>query len=218
MRHPVTIATSLVAAGVLLAAVPVGAATNSGNCDGTGPKAGTGQGQGPGAGSGQGRNGGRGPGANAGQGLLSLPMGTLTVEQQSSLAYMAEEEKLARDAYTVFSKKYPKSRIFKMISTSEQRHMSAIQTLLGRYGLPDPTTGNAADEFESAELQAMYNDLIKTASTRTKALQAGVAIEEDDIAELAKASDGVDAPDVARVYSNLTRGSHNHLAAFQSRL
>ncbi len=218
MRHSVTIATSLVAAGVLLAAVPVGAATNNGSCDGAGPKAGTGQGQGPGSGMGRGRDGRRGPGANAGQGLLSLPMGTLTDEQRSNLAYMAEEEKLARDAYTVFSKKYPKTRLFKVISASEQRHMSAIQTLLGRYGIPDPTTGNAIGEFESVELQGMYNDLIKAATTRTKALQVGVTIEEDDIAELAKASASAEAPDVSRVYSNLTRGSQNHLAAFQSRL
>jgi len=145
-------------------------------------------------------------------------MGTLTDEQRSNLAYMAEEEKLARDAYTVFSKKYPKTRLFKVISASEQRHMSAIQTLLGRYGIPDPTTGNAIGEFESVELQGMYNDLIKAATTRTKALQVGVTIEEDDIAELAKASASAEAPDVSRVYSNLTRGSQNHLAAFQSRL
>lgn len=216
MRHSVTIATSLVAAGVLLAAVPVGAATDNGGCDGAGPRAGTAQGQGPGPG--QGRAARRGPGANAGQGLLGLPMGTLTDEQKLDLAYMAEEEKLARDAYTVFSKKYPKTRIFKVISISEQRHMNAIQTLLARYGVPDPTTGNAAGEFESVELQAMYNDLIKAASTRTKALQAGVVIEQDDIGELAKASAGVEAPDVSQVYSNLTRGSQNHLAAFQSRL
>lgn len=212
MRRSLIIATTVAAAGTLLAAIPVGAATNNGTCDGTGPKAGTGQGMRQGQG--PARAGHRGQG----QGLMNLPTGTLTDEQKADLAYMAEEEKLAHDVYTVLGKKYPKTRIFKTISNSEQRHWDAVVMLLGRYGLDDPTKGKAAGEFVSADLQAMYKDLLAGATTRAKALQVGVAIEQDDLAELAEASKDVTAADVSRVYTNLTAASERHLAAFESRL
>lgn len=218
MRRSITIATTVAAAGVLLAAVPVGAATSNGDCDGTGPKAGASQGPRQGQGPGNGPGKGQGPQAGAGQGLMNLPMGTLTDEQKADLAYMAEEEKLAHDVYTVLGKKYPKTTVFATISNSEQRHWDAVVRLLDRYGIADPTKGMAAGEFASADLQKMYDDLLAGATTRKKALRVGVAIEKDDIAELKEASAGVTAPDVSRVYANLTAGSQRHLAAFKARL
>lgn len=221
MRRSLTIATGLATAGVMFLAIPVGAASN-GSCDGSGRKAGTGQQAGPGM-QGQRRGSGmqgmkgqrRGP---TGQGMQNLPMGTLTDEQKAALAYMAEEEKLAHDVYTVLGKKYPKTVIFKRIATSEQRHWDVVGMLLDRYGIADPTDGTAPGVFASAELQTMYKDLLDSATTRTTALKVGVAIEEDDIAELQKAAEGVTAPDVSRVYSNLTRASEQHLSAFEARL
>lgn len=224
MRRSLTIAASLATAGALFAAVPGIAATN-GTCDGTGPRAGAGQGQGQGPGQGmgpganqRGQGMGRGPGANAGQGLLNMPSGTLTDSQKAALAYMAEEEKLAHDVYTVLGKEYRKTVVFKRIAASEQRHWDAVVVLLDRYGIPNPTTDKAPGEFASAELQTMYTTLVGSADTRRDALKVGVAIEEDDIAELAKAGDGVTAQDVTTLYSHLSRASQMHLRAFSSRL
>jgi hypothetical protein len=215
MRRSLTIATTVAASGALFLAVPALAA-NNGTCDGSGPKAGQQTGAGRQAGTGPRR--GMGPGANAGQGLMNLPTGTLTEDQKADLVFMAEEEKLAHDVYTVLGKKYPKTVIFKNISNSEQRHWDAMSMLLDRYGLADPTEGMAAGKFTNPELQTMYNDLVASGTTRTAALKVGVAIEEADIADLVEAAQGVTAPDVSKVYQNLTRASEKHLAAFQSRL
>lgn len=215
MRRSLTIATTIAATSAVVLAVPALAA-NSGTCDGTGPKAGQQAGTGDRAGMGPRR--GMGPGAQAGQGLMNLPTGTLTDEQKADLAFMAEEEKLAKDVYTVLGKKYPKTLVFKNIAKSEQRHWNAISMLLDRYGLEDPTDGNAAGVFTSPELQKMYNDLVASASSRTAALKVGVAIEEEDIADLKDAATDVTAPDVSQVYANLTSASERHLAAFESRL
>lgn len=148
----------------------------------------------------------------------AVPSGTLTEQQKADLALMAEEEKLAHDLYIKLGKKYPKATIFTRIAASEQRHWDAVVRLLDRYDIPDPTAGMAAGKFASADIQTMYNDLLASATTRTAAYKVGVAVEKDDLAELDKADDGVTAPDVVMVYSHLTRGSEQHLAAFQSRL
>lgn len=216
MRPSLTIATTVAATSALFLAVPALAASTNGNCDGTGPKAGQQAGAGRQAGTGPRR--GMGPGAQAGQGLMNLPTGTLTDDQLADLAFMAEEEKLAHDVYTVLGKKYPKTVVFTNISNSEQRHWDAMSMLLDRYGLADPTDGMAAGSFVNPDLQAMYKDLVASATTRTAALNVGVAIEEEDIADLAEAAQDVTAPDVSQVYTNLTRASEKHLAAFQSRL
>lgn len=211
MRRSLTIATTVAAAGALLATIPVSAATKA-TCDGSGPRAGAGQQ------AGQGQHRGPGPGQNAGRGMMNVPSGVLTDAQKASLAYMAQEEKLAHDVYTVLGTKYPKTVIFKRISASEQRHWDVIGVLLDRYGIADPTDDLAVGEFAAPDLQTMFDELVLSASTRKAALKVGVAIEQDDIDELEKASVGLAAPDVSRVYSNLTRASEQHLAAFESRL
>lgn len=215
MSGPLTIATTIAVAGALFAATPVVAGTGNGTCDGSGPAATAGGGkQGLGAGNGQRR----GPQSQPGQGLVNLPVGTLTEAQKADLAYMVEEEKLARDVYRELATKYPRTVIFKRIVDSEKRHMATVRVLLDRYDVADPTQGKAAGEFASPDLQKEYNDLLASATTRAEALRVGVAIEENDLVELARAGEGVTAEDVTMVYTNLTRASEQHLAAFQSRL
>ncbi len=215
MRRSLTIATTIAATGALFLAVPAIAGSN-GTCDGTGPVAGPGQRSGNQTGPGPRR--GMGPGGQGGQGLMNLPTGELTDAQKADLAYMVEEEKLARDVYTVLAQKYPKTKAFRYIAGSEQRHWAAMSMLLDRYGLADPTDGMAPGTFRSAELQSMYDNLVGSATTRTAALRVAVTIEEEDIADLVKASQDLTAPDVSHVYTNLKRSSERHLAAFQSRL
>lgn len=234
MRRSVKIATTtaaLVAGGALVASSALAANVGqaAGGRNGNGPQAssssaqGQGQGQGKGAGQrGMGRNsqqsGTAQRGASHAQNLASVGSGTLTQEQKDALQYMAEEEKLAHDVYTQLAAKYPQATVFSRIADSEQQHLDSVRSLLTRYDLADPTAGKAIGQFASADISALYADLMGSATSVTAAYQVGVTIEKDDLAELDKADDGVTAPDVTLVYSNLTKASERHLAAFERQL
>ena len=75
---------------------------------------------------------------------------------------MAEEEKVARDLYLAFAARYP-SPVWDRIAAAEATHLTAIRTLLARYGIADPTAGRAAGSFASSAAQAMYARLLARA-------------------------------------------------------
>lgn len=169
--------------------------------------------------SGNGRGGGKGNGGGGGMGagvnLDGVDSGTLTAAQQTALAEMADEEKMAHDLYIALGDKFPDLRQFQMIPNAESRHLEAVQTLLTRYSIADPTAGKSAGEFTSARIQNLYDTLLAQGSASSAAaLNVGVLVEKTDIADLNAAGKDVTAPDVKVVYQNLTTGSEHHLAAF----
>ncbi|MCL4139766.1 UNVERIFIED_CONTAM: hypothetical protein GTU68_066166 [Idotea baltica] len=125
---------------------------------------------------------------------------------------MREEEKLALDVYQELYEVWGLA-IFDNISAAEQTHTDSVKTLLDRYDIADPAFAQPSGIFQNADLQALYDDLVARGSASvTEALLVGAFIEELDIADLqARASD---EPAIALVYSNLERGSRNHLRAF----
>jgi hypothetical protein len=155
--------------------------------------------------------GGRGPGQGSG---TALPLGTLTPDQESELAYMAEEEKMAGDLYEAFGELYD-DVVFDRIAASEDRHLAAVRTLLTAYDVADPTAGQAPGVFTIPDIQALYDELLAAGSASvTEAYAAGRTVEETDIADLTEAIEDLNAPRAERVYTNLLRGSEHHLAAF----
>ena len=139
----------------------------------------------------------------------TLPAGT-----KASLVFMVEEEKLARDVYTTL---YAKTglRQFANISKAEQTHMDLVKGLLKTYGIKDPTIGKAVGKFNSAALTALYKKLIADGSlSSVAALNAGIAVEEKDIADIKKILKVTQPTDVKYVLDRLIAGSYNHLAAF----
>ena len=218
-------ALGILAAGVTalaIAATPAIAATATGMGNGTGTGTCTMTGQ-PATGQ-QNANGSRGMGGRGqgmgmgngtrGQGAITAPMGTLTDAQRTELAAMAEEEKVAHDLYVALAAKYPAAPQFANIAKAELQHLTAVRTVMTRYGIADPTAGFADGKFKSAAFQTLYNDLLAGATTSAKALAAGIAVEKADIADLKTAMTGLTAPDVQQVYTNLLRGSERHLVAF----
>ncbi len=142
---------------------------------------------------------------------------TLSSQEAADLQYMREEEKVARDVYTLMYNKWGVT-IFKNISASEQQHMDAIKTLLTRYNVADPAEP-AVGQFTNPDLQAMYNALIDQGNQSvTEALKVGVIIEEKDIDDLQLRLGRATKADIKQVYTNLMNGSYNHLAAFNSQL
>jgi hypothetical protein len=160
---------------------------------------------------------GNGPGGGAGcsaDPLAGLAQGTLTADQKAELAGMAEDEKLAYDVYVVLAERTGDAR-FTRIAESEARHLTVLRTLLTRYGITDPTAGKAAGQFASADVQALYQDLVGRGSASSQAaLAVGRDIENLDLKDLAAARTGVTAQDVTTVYTRLISSSQTHLKAF----
>jgi hypothetical protein len=154
----------------------------------------------------------RGPG----QGLRQPSSGVLTEEQKLDLAAMAEEEKLAHDVYTQLGAVLGAPEL-ERIAASEANHLAAIRNLLVKYGIKDPTAGKDVGIFATRAFQDLYDQFYAQGSTSLDAAYAvGVAIEQDDLARLADAKDGVTAQNVLRVYANLLAASRRHLAAFSA--
>jgi hypothetical protein len=137
----------------------------------------------------------------------------LTEEARESLLFMREEEKLARDVYTVLYEKWG-TPIFANIAVSEQRHIDSVLWLMQQYGLEDTAT-DTTGVFTNTELQDLYNTLIARGETsQLEALQVGALIEEVDIADLEAALITIDNPAIQQVYANLIAGSEKHLQGF----
>jgi hypothetical protein len=150
--------------------------------------------------------------------LSSTPKQVLDSTEAAGLAYMREEEKLARDVYATLRAKWG-VRFLGNISQSEERHFGAIKRLLDRYELPDPAANPAVGVFKNAGLQTLYADFIKEgASSLQAALRVGATIEDLDIRDLEMAAAATDNNDLKLVYQNLKRASENHLRAFVRQL
>jgi hypothetical protein len=144
----------------------------------------------------------------------STAQGTLTADQKTRLAGMAEEEKLAHDVYVALAASTGDTR-FTRIATAETRHLEQVRALMTRYGITDPSAGKAAGQFTSTTTATLYRDLVAKGNVSLDAaLGVGRTIEQLDIADLTKATTGVTAPDVTSVYAHLTAGSKMHLRAF----
>ncbi len=140
--------------------------------------------------------------------------GELSAAERASLAYVREEEKLARDVYQELDGRL-RLGVFERIAESESRHTGAIKSLLERHGLEDPACCRPRGEFDSAELARLYADLVARGSRSVvDALRVGAEIEEIDIVDLTKRLASTQAQDVRSTFEALRRGSENHLRAF----
>ncbi|MDT8323037.1 MAG: DUF2202 domain-containing protein [Bacteroidota bacterium] len=150
--------------------------------------------------------------------ITAMPAADLSDEEIAGLVLMREEEKLARDVYLYFHDLYG-LRIFENIAASEARHMSAIKTLLDKYGIEDPIVSDARGVFTDTHLADLYTQLTTTgAAGLLDALKVGATIEDLDIKDLMDLSEETDAEDFLFVYDNLTRGSRNHMRAFYGQI
>ncbi len=132
----------------------------------------------------------------------------------ADLLTWVEEEKVALDLYTAFAAQYD-VRTFANIARAEEQHMAAVRALLTTYGLEDPSLGTEVGEFRSAELQALYDQLLADGSVSLDAaLAVGRTVELDDIALLERTLGDVQAADVERVLEQQLTASRRHLAAF----
>jgi len=138
----------------------------------------------------------------------------LSAAEAENLAFLREEEKLARDVYLYLFDAWGQW-IFENIAASEQEHMDAVKNLLDRYSLTDPAAGNGEGVFTNQDLQALYENLTQQGSaSKLDALFVGATIEDMDIFDLQNFIGQTDKKDITTVCENLMKGSRNHLRAF----
>ena len=138
----------------------------------------------------------------------------LDYEEEQSLLFMREEEKLARDVYLTFHEEWGKP-VFANIAESEQTHTDAVADKIEKYGLPDPVVDDTVGAFVNSFLLEKYYELVaKGRLSELDALRVGAFIEELDIIDLQESIEKTDEADLQELYSNLMRGSRNHLRAF----
>ena len=146
--------------------------------------------------------------------VSGLPYEALSESEKSTLIFMREEEKLARDVYTTLYSKWGVN-MFTNISASEQTHMDGILLLLNKYGLADPAANKGIGEFNNTALQTLYNELVAKGNVSiTEAYIVGATIEDLDLYDLKNALADNDNQDIKVVYESLAKGSRNHMRSF----
>ena len=141
---------------------------------------------------------------------------TASPELAEALTFTREEERMARDLYAAIADLYDGARPFSMITNSEQRHFDAVGALLTRYGVEDPAEGAEPGVYADATLQALYDGWWDDAqASLDAAYQAGIELEQRDIADLEGMIAADHPSDVDAVLDSLLRGSRNHLAAYE---
>ena len=147
--------------------------------------------------------------------MAAAPATAADRETVQMLTFMVQEEKMARDLYLEFADEYG-ARQFSNIARAEHTHMDAVRVLLDRYGIADPTLGDAIGEFDNTHIQALYDDLhAKGMTSLAKAAAIGITVEKVDIADIDDMLDEKPAADITRTLKNLKAGSYNHLDAFR---
>jgi len=146
--------------------------------------------------------------------VASTSTASLSAHVARHLVTLREEEKLARDVYTVFYAKWG-AEAFSKIATAEARHMAAVKALLDEYGIEDPVGSNPPGVFTNEKIQAAYNDAVaKGMTSLNDAYKVGIAIEKADIALLRDLMGDTPRRDIKLVLQNLLSGSLNHLAVY----
>lgn len=151
--------------------------------------------------------------------FTSLKKGILTQDEIDALIYMREEEKLARDIYTVLGETTPSS-VFKNISRSEQTHMDAFDQLLDRYEVPDPVVDESViGTFTDPFFTNLFIELKEKGQQSDKdAFEVGAMVEDLNMANLIKYSEATDKPDLKLAYNALLTQSKNHMSGFVRQL
>ncbi len=140
----------------------------------------------------------------------------LSDAEVSTLQFMREEEKLARDVYLTLDQSWGyQTEVFANIALSEEEHTTSIDYLLDKYDVEDPVLHDEIGVFTDPELQELYNLLVeKGQQSMVDGLYVGALIEEVDMEDIVAAIEETDERPMILVYANLLDGSENHLRAF----
>jgi hypothetical protein len=144
------------------------------------------------------------------------PSGGLSEGEETTLVYMREEEKMARDVYLELHD-YWDAPLFDSIAFSEQRHMDSLKTRIEFHGIEDPVKDDSVGSFTDDDIRDMFDKFVaqgEQALYLYDAYKVGAEIEEVDILDLMDAIEETDNIPLGQIYSNLLTGARNHFRAF----
>ena len=176
-------------------------------------------------------------GKRGGDSTTSQDSTGLDDNEATHLAFMREEEKLARDVYTKLGMLYPDSVVFGNIDDSEQRHTDAVKSALEQHGLEDPNTNDNLGVYTGAEYAEYFTEkyeylVNRASSSELDALYVGAFIEELDMRDIRQCPEEIvlqdngvesetgcglvytDEPDIINLYESLLNGSESHLRGY----
>lgn len=146
--------------------------------------------------------------------INTLPKQAVSAQEKADLIHMRQEEKLARDVYTVLYDVW-KIRAFQNIAKSEQSHMDLVKFVMDRYLIADPLKSDKVGVFPDAKFTQLFNVLVLAGiQSQAFAEVVGCFIEDLDIVDLNATLKNSDNRDLDTVWQNLQRGSRNHMRAF----
>lgn len=169
----------------------------------------------------------------SGVNLSLYPISDLSGEQKHTLAYMWNEEKLAKDIYLALNEVYPTQQLENIATKAETKHQAMVEELIKRYDINITNLVDYKENYSEAELRAfgpgefgiqeiqnLYNELYTHGKvSKQAALEVGCMVEVTDVNDLDKdieIAQGV--PDIVAVFENLRAGSYNHYWAFDKGL
>jgi hypothetical protein len=146
--------------------------------------------------------------------LGELQMGQLSESEVEAILYLREAEKLARDVLLALDEHWENEALRRM-AQSEDTHTAAINVLIDRYNLWDPTSVTWEGYYNNEELLALHRLLVRQGGgSAVDALAVGAQIQEISILDMREYRAETDDEDVQMVYENLLRASRNHLRVF----
>ena len=165
--------------------------------------------------------------------VSSLPANVLTDVQKETLAYMWNEEKLAKDVYLALNAVHPSQQLYNIATNAETQHEAAVQALLEKYNLSvsdvlNPLARYSAEDLAAIPsgrytlptLQSLYDTLYtKGIASAQASLEVGCMVEVTDVNDLDRDIALVaNLADVKAVFENLRAGSYSHYWAFDAGL
>ncbi len=119
--------------------------------------------------------------------------GASGVISPADMAFLREEEKLARDVYITLHDRWGLP-IFDQIAVSEQLHTDSVRALLDRHDLYDPVLDDNVGVFTDPFLASLYDQLVNLGLTsEIDALVVGATIEDLDILDITEKLEHNDA-------------------------
>lgn len=136
----------------------------------------------------------------------------LTANEIEFLYAVREDEKVARDLYTSFYKKYALTP-FANIGAAESNHIKAVERLFDYYQIKYPEVGPAG-VFANTTRQDLYNSLLSQGNiSALEAFKVMAKDEETGIVNYKEVIKTIVNPNIKMVLENLTKASENHLKA-----
>lgn len=157
----------------------------------------------------------------------------LNDDQKYVLAYMWNEEKMAKDLYLALYEIWPNQVLYNIATKAETKHQAAIEALIESYDLNITDLDDYEEhyfateldmfgpgEYSVSEVQELYDVLYSKGVQSTQdALEVGCMVEVTDVNDLNEdllTVAGVD--DLVTTLEYLRSGSYNHYWAFDSAL